>query len=477
MSNDFREHAGLSDEAAENSSGMAQERPGRSSYYDRARDQVQPDHRAAVLQSIQVPSQGFHGTPPRSHRHHGPPLSLQIDQAPTWATPPLESYAALERYTHPYMRAYAYHDPSIQAPTLPSTSSYYNAAGLAPAQPGAGHRRSALHGGWTPFLPDQRARGRPNDAQSSPQPYLEEQTAPPSNGRPFYGCDTRPEDGGAQPPTMAQGDVYQYPAYFSQPITGQYRAYASAPRTTFAQDLDDRFLRRRLDNDSLDSYRNTQQGMATSMLVEGSPTGGPAHGYAEETSSPTEREALQAFGSGDILEFSQELLTYEQQLRLLQAETHRRDVNSDATAGGRQASMDRRAQALLALRAGVGHARRAPRARPPPPAQVQHFSTLRASDPSHDTDCPICQDPYDDDEHPAIRPHNVSCTHVFGRGCLQEWCNSGMDNAHKCPSCRQSLAGALAGQGRQLHPTLGVGVPSAFDSQEALSYGYLEHAM
>ena len=111
------------------------------------------------------------------------------------------------------------------------------------------------------------------------------------------------------------------------------------------------------------------------------------------------------------------------------------------TSARRQELIDARIRELRMLRARGGFQRSPPRR--PPPATVQHFTTLSAADPSHDVDCPICHEPYDDDNHPAIRLQKVSCTHVFGRGCLQEWCNSGMDNAHKCPSCRSSIAGAL----------------------------------
>ncbi|EAT86816.1 hypothetical protein HBH56_152100 [Parastagonospora nodorum] len=101
-------------------------------------------------------------------------------------------------------------------------------------------------------------------------------------------------------------------------------------------------------------------------------------------------------------------------------------------------------------------AQRVPRSgprRPPNPAQVQHFTTLLADDACHDKECPICQDPYNDSDHPAIRMQHVPCDHVFGLKCIQEWVNSGMQNAHLCPSCRQSITGALSrgSQGRSNH--------------------------
>jgi hypothetical protein len=84
------------------------------------------------------------------------------------------------------------------------------------------------------------------------------------------------------------------------------------------------------------------------------------------------------------------------------------------------------------------------RRRRPQQAQLHHFTTVPAADMSDTPDCSICHDPYDDDEHPAIRLDETACTHVFGRPCLQEWVNSRMQNAHRCPSCRQSLSGALS---------------------------------
>lgn len=103
----------------------------------------------------------------------------------------------------------------------------------------------------------------------------------------------------------------------------------------------------------------------------------------------------------------------------------------------RMALLERRSRQLQNFRRGMRATNR------PSPAQLKHYTTLLASDSSHDVECPICQEPYDDEKHPAIQLQNVACTHVFGRSCLQEWCNSGMDNAHKCPSCRQSIEGAL----------------------------------
>jgi hypothetical protein len=93
----------------------------------------------------------------------------------------------------------------------------------------------------------------------------------------------------------------------------------------------------------------------------------------------------------------------------------------------------------LARRAMVAEPRRKP-----PPAIITRYTVLPASDSSHDPECPICQDAYDDDEHVAIKLLKTACNHVFGQKCLQDWVNSGMNNAHRCPNCRQSIAEALA---------------------------------
>ncbi|KAH7093675.1 hypothetical protein FB567DRAFT_545006 [Paraphoma chrysanthemicola] len=81
----------------------------------------------------------------------------------------------------------------------------------------------------------------------------------------------------------------------------------------------------------------------------------------------------------------------------------------------------------------------------PPRAQIEHYTPLTPSEVSEDPECSICQNLYDED-HTAIRLQNVSCTHVFCLDCLQKWVNSGMANAHHCPSCRQSISGAVARQ-------------------------------
>jgi hypothetical protein len=82
--------------------------------------------------------------------------------------------------------------------------------------------------------------------------------------------------------------------------------------------------------------------------------------------------------------------------------------------------------------------------RAPLPTQIEHFTTLPANDPAFEPECAICQEPYDDKDHAAIQLQKVNCTHVFGRSCLQQWVNSGMGNAHRCPSCRQDISAALA---------------------------------
>jgi hypothetical protein len=104
---------------------------------------------------------------------------------------------------------------------------------------------------------------------------------------------------------------------------------------------------------------------------------------------------------------------------------------------------------ILAHRAAVAEAHIrgqhiAAKNRKPPAAKIQHCTVISAADPSHDPECPICQDSYDDNAHVAIKLLKTACDHVFGRNCLQQWVNSGMDNAHRCPNCRQSIAPALS---------------------------------
>ncbi|KAF2024302.1 hypothetical protein EK21DRAFT_94195 [Setomelanomma holmii] len=56
----------------------------------------------------------------------------------------------------------------------------------------------------------------------------------------------------------------------------------------------------------------------------------------------------------------------------------------------------------------------------PPPAQIERFMILPATDPSHDRECPISQEDYDDSVHIAIRLRNVSCDHIFCRNYLTQ---------------------------------------------------------
>ncbi|KAH6870123.1 hypothetical protein BKA58DRAFT_457473 [Alternaria rosae] len=80
----------------------------------------------------------------------------------------------------------------------------------------------------------------------------------------------------------------------------------------------------------------------------------------------------------------------------------------------------------------------------PPPAKIERYIVLSSSENLHGSECAICQEDYDDDQHVAIKLLGTGCSHVFGRNCLQDWVDSGMDNAHYCPSCRQSIHGALS---------------------------------
>lgn len=78
---------------------------------------------------------------------------------------------------------------------------------------------------------------------------------------------------------------------------------------------------------------------------------------------------------------------------------------------------------------------------PMPRARIEHFKSLPTA--KEDPECPICMEDYDGGEHCAIQLQRVSCGHIFGRKCIQEWVNSEMPNAHRCPSCRRSIGGSL----------------------------------
>ena len=79
------------------------------------------------------------------------------------------------------------------------------------------------------------------------------------------------------------------------------------------------------------------------------------------------------------------------------------------------------------------------------PATIERYTVLSTSETLHDSECPICQEDYDDDQHVAIKLVGTHCSHVFGRNCLQDWIDSGMENTNYCPSCRQSIHGAFSG--------------------------------
>ncbi|KAH7412274.1 hypothetical protein DE146DRAFT_642721 [Phaeosphaeria sp. MPI-PUGE-AT-0046c] len=80
-------------------------------------------------------------------------------------------------------------------------------------------------------------------------------------------------------------------------------------------------------------------------------------------------------------------------------------------------------------------------------AHIKHFTSIPATGTTEDPECPICFEDYDELAHRAVRLQNVVCDHIFGRSCIQAWVNSQMPNAHRCPSYRRSIVGALAGTG------------------------------
>lgn len=60
--------------------------------------------------------------------------------------------------------------------------------------------------------------------------------------------------------------------------------------------------------------------------------------------------------------------------------------------------------------------------------------------PEDETFCSICKEPYDSEEHVAVK---TSCQHIFGKSCLVEWINSGQQGT-RCPICRGALWGMPA---------------------------------
>lgn len=271
-------------------------------------------------------------------------------------------------------------------------------------------------------------------------------------------------------PSAPRGRDYYYPAYFQQPTAGEHQSHPSGINRTFAQAFEQPFFR----NAQRPAWATSSStGMpASSSGVPSDPrhhADGPASGpqpasfSTYEGANPFRRSmplnaSGQAMDSDMVLELAYQHGNQDALRQMYEAMSNPDFVgrpqshgdpnsatdrsgtqdNTASTMARRQELLERRSRELQLLRV---RARRA--VARPPPAQVQQFTTLLAADTSHDVECPICQEPYDDDEHPAIQLKNVACTHIFGRGCLQEWCNSGMENAHKCPSCRQSLDGAL----------------------------------
>ncbi|KAF2704666.1 hypothetical protein K504DRAFT_515897 [Pleomassaria siparia CBS 279.74] len=79
--------------------------------------------------------------------------------------------------------------------------------------------------------------------------------------------------------------------------------------------------------------------------------------------------------------------------------------------------------------------------------RLENFAILSPEERAADPECPICFEDYNDTDHTAVRLGGVEgCTHVFGRGCLEEWINNGEGSARACPSCRRDLRNALIPQ-------------------------------
>jgi hypothetical protein len=155
--------------------------------------------------------------------------------------------------------------------------------------------------------------------------------------------------------------------------------------------------------------------------------------------------APQSMGRRDVA--ARTVVTYHRPRSSTTTRYYQLPAQAGATGSGGRSQMTVGQRSLIEQQSAQSRARlRALRAarQAPPPAQIQHFSTLLSNDSAHEPECAICQESYDDKEHTAIRLQKVNCIHVFGRSCLQQWVNSGMGNAHRCPNCRRDITAALS---------------------------------
>lgn len=99
---------------------------------------------------------------------------------------------------------------------------------------------------------------------------------------------------------------------------------------------------------------------------------------------------------------------------------------------------------------------------------IKHLRPLLDTDPPPDSTCGICHDPYDNNEHIAVRITGVpDCAgHVFGATCLMEWFTSG--NAATCPMCRARLFAGIHG----LREIVGIDGQDIDDAEIAGAYFY-----
>ena len=469
--------ANSSHSAARPSSATVPDWQGHSHHGNPAYSQAPPNYTAATPQFYsntpqQMPPQSFEGFRPHPPQYHDRGMDPGTVYPPASAAPstdPSRSQiidAFEQRISHIH-----FPDPHLGvAPTGNGAGSIFDTTRLAPTgsmQQSDGHGRPALHESPPPYRAEQaapgmrtagnvrvrteRSRRRLLNEQAHGQPYRAEQSQYPSHGS-QSGFGHRPGDGSTPTPWALYGPmgapsgVYHYPSQFSQPPTDQYRAFASNFGPAFDQQFEHPIFQ--------DSPNMNNTGTGFGMAFEGpNSVGGPYRHSPGYFRSDSVDPALQSHAMAGYMQNVNQAVEAAEQEYEPQGHAPNTLASHLGGFGDRTAPVERaalaRARAIAVQRTRqmqylqFRSQRAAPRA--PPPAQIQHFSTLSATDSSHDRDCPICQDPYDDDGHSAIQLQNVACTHVFGLSCLQEWVNSGMQNSHRCPSCRQSLAGALAG--------------------------------
>ncbi|KAF2828156.1 hypothetical protein CC86DRAFT_381104 [Ophiobolus disseminans] len=71
---------------------------------------------------------------------------------------------------------------------------------------------------------------------------------------------------------------------------------------------------------------------------------------------------------------------------------------------------------------------------PPPVSGTAFLASLRATN----AECAICDEKFSD-EHPPVPLR--SCSHIFGKECIEKWAQSDNAQRNKCPTCRAVMFG------------------------------------